>query len=947
MAYADSIVALIGNEAYDEIKAVNESLQVMLQTQMEIIKNAKSIGKGSGLSMAVNSSGQLAAVKAEAKEIQSFTAQVRSQQLADEKELNRLIALEIKEKNAKALADEKELNRLIKLEEKQALSEQKAAYKQALIEKKAADKEYTAWWAAQLKEREAAAKSFQSRATTYQTSYSGSSDTMSASAAQAGLSASQNAEAAAVREAAAAQAVYRAEKQATIQVQARSVAMTEAEIAAELEQETTLISLRAQLKALKLEYVGLTATQRQSAEGVELIGQIQKTDTAVKGLEKTMGESQRNVGNYQSALTKGFSNIWSGLRKIAYIVPGLGIAGIFALAADALIPFMKNLFTTVDKFGDLNAALKEGQKNALAEVVTLKNLYDATQNTNLSIDQRLVSVKKLQELYPVQFANLSQEVILNGDAKDSYDKLTASIYATAKAKAIESKQVEILSKGLDEETRLRQNLEKAKDEGARKFNETIKYQTRAYGGGVNQSELSLSESRKLRAEKAVVAQQELDDFHKAQDKELAILQDAQVQQTNLIIKTEKDKVVKVKKVKDTAAKEEADRIKQQYLKEAADFETTAAINKEIVDDEKHSLDTRLAAYDAYSSAIMQAVLHKDLAEKKSAEQTNNDLVEQTIKLTKERSKIISDAAKDDYETNKEYASKFQDVLDQINAERKVKDEFNAQEQKKIQDLLIDFAFAAQEAIQTALDGAYQKQIQNEQKILDSIQTTAQAKIDAVNGELISEEEKQKKIAAINARATADAIKEQEKINAIKRKQAIVDRALAIARIIENTAIAVTSVLSIPIYGEIEAAIIAAIGAAQIAAVLATPLPAYKEGTGNSKHPGGKAWVGDGGQMEVIDENGKIRLTPSTPTLVDMEPGAIVYPSVEDWINRTQGMTQKSMDNVARHAKGNGLSTAEMERLLRRVANGVEAVYSKEPIVINDGFEAYYQRKVKN
>lgn len=58
----------------------------------------------------------------------------------------------------------------------------------------------------------------------------------------------------------------------------------------------------AQLLQLKTEYRSLTAAQRESAEGKELLESIQKLDTEVKNLDYSLGDHQRNVGNYQSAL---------------------------------------------------------------------------------------------------------------------------------------------------------------------------------------------------------------------------------------------------------------------------------------------------------------------------------------------------------------------------------------------------------------------------------------------------------------------------------------------------------------------------------------------------------------------------------------------------------------------------------------------------------------------
>ena len=65
---------------------------------------------------------------------------------------------------------------------------------------------------------------------------------------------------------------------------------------------------------------------------------------------------------------------------------------------------------------------------------------------------------------------------------------------------------------------------------------------------------------------------------------------------------------------------------------------------------------------------------------------------------------------------------------------------------------------------------------------------------------------------------------------IERKQAKRDKALAVFNSLINTAVAVTAALQVPFpMGEILAGIVAALGAVQTAAILATPLPGAEEG----------------------------------------------------------------------------------------------------------------------
>lgn len=64
----------------------------------------------------------------------------------------------------------------------------------------------------------------------------------------------------------------------------------------------SLVEMSAQLAQLKQEYRGLSAAQRESAGGQQLLKTIQDMDKALKEADASMGDHQRNVGNYASAL---------------------------------------------------------------------------------------------------------------------------------------------------------------------------------------------------------------------------------------------------------------------------------------------------------------------------------------------------------------------------------------------------------------------------------------------------------------------------------------------------------------------------------------------------------------------------------------------------------------------------------------------------------------------
>lgn len=130
-------------------------------------------------------------------------------------------------------------------------------------------------------------------------------------------------------------------------------------------------------------------------------------------------------------------------------------------------------------------------------------------------------------------------------------------------------------------------------------------------------------------------------------------------------------------------------------------------------------------------------------------------------------------------------------------------------------------------------------------------------IEAVERSLATEEDKANKIAIINARA-------QSQKEAIDRRQRQLDldrarfeKAAGIARIIVDTASAVAQALpNIPL-----SVLVGALGAAQLATAIATPLPKFEDG-GIMPYTG-LAEYGHGTELR-IDPDGKVSLTSSTP-----------------------------------------------------------------------------------
>lgn len=144
----------------------------------------------------------------------------------------------------------------------------------------------------------------------------------------------------------------------------------------------------------------------------------------------------------------------------------------------------------------------------------------------------------------------------------------------------------------------------------------------------------------------------------------------------------------------------------------------------------------------------------------------------------------------------------------------------------------------------------------------------------VEKKVITEEEGEARKRAAEAQTAKKNDELEKKKQQLKHKQAVWDKANSIAQAGIATALAITRALP----NVVLAAIAGAMGAVQIATILATPIPKYAKGT--DRHKGGPAIVGDGGVPELVIFGGKSWITPDKPTVVDLPAGAVVKPNID-------------------------------------------------------------------
>lgn len=130
-----------------------------------------------------------------------------------------------------------------------------------------------------------------------------------------------------------------------------------------------------------------------------------------------------------------------------------------------------------DNTKEFNEALKAENQAIGKEISDLKILYNTATDTNKSYNERLDAVHKLQENYPSYFGNIKAEIIMNGKAQSSYEALTTSIRASARARAaqaiLEKREAERISKEEELRKRIKAKNEEIKDVKKKKGNQII------------------------------------------------------------------------------------------------------------------------------------------------------------------------------------------------------------------------------------------------------------------------------------------------------------------------------------------------------------------------------------------------------------------------------------------------------------------------------------------
>jgi TP901 family phage tail tape measure protein len=231
------------------------------------------------------------------------------------------------------------------------------------------------------------------------------------------------------------------------------------------------------------------------------------------------------------------------------------------------------------------------------------------------------------------------------------------------------------------------------------------------------------------------------------------------------------------------------------------------------------------------------------------------------------------------------------------------------------------------AIFSITTASFENQKNAIQEQIDNLDALTQKEIEGVNASADSQQDKADRIAIINARAAGQKEALERRQRQIDQEKAKFDRLKSIGEVIAGTAVNIVKVFPNPVL----IALAAAIGGAQLAQILATPIPKYKMGAGvngRPAHKGGIAQVNDGGRLEVLQTpDGAAYMAKGMNALVNMPVGTKVYPSLPDYFNTKVAYSYKMLPTSDK-----GL--VELKAVTDTISNG----YQRQTAALLDGMQ---------
>lgn len=650
-------------------------------------------------------------------------------------------------------------------------------------------------------------------------------------------------------------------------------------------QEGSVDQMRSKLELLRKQYSALGESMRLGGNGQKMLADIQKLDSAVKMATFNTGKYTDNVGNYQSAtfqltqvlrelpaftysaqtgimgisnnlpiLTDAFQKVrketgsaWQALKIFGSSLFSFG--NIFAVAVGVLTIFSDKLFASDKAAGSASKSIND-----------LKTAQDSL-NMALASAEYKKAVTDVNELR-INIDLAKQGFISKTDVVNEYNKTLGDSLGKVTSLDVAEKMLVKNGEAYIQMTLLKAAANISLERAATEYlNAELKSQEAAAKLAAGQDEEGNYKPGALESFKLLFSQglgSDADNFQKQTKNEV----DG--------IKKEGDKF------KDISAKfqEDAAKLAQAMGMDLFGKQYDVKAKKEKKVKVKPTIspnlsDTDLADMKAYYENLRKA--QTEALGNLVNDPESRAAFDESIQALINTDKPITDAQAQDL---------LKSITDKINKEAKKKENYIqfTIDVKTINEIIQ----AATTALSAINDIIYMREIAAIDKRDKKLKDSYDAEKKYIDSSFTNQADKERELAALEARREAQQKKIDRDRIAAQRKAAIAQKGYDIASIISGTAVAVISALGAKPYTPLNIAIaagVAATGAANLARVVATPLPQYFKGT-DSKPQDGPAWVGEKGVEKITLPDGTSFLSPGTATIMDLPKQTVIKPHEE-------------------------------------------------------------------
>jgi len=668
-----------------------------------------------------------------------------------------------------------------------------------------------------------------------------------------------------------------------------AIKLAKAEAVANNELAGTEERQRARLAQLTIEKSKLRVEDQNYATTLDRIQkEMNELDAALIKSGSTMQKQKANVGNYTGA-NWGLSNSINQLTREAPAFANSMNTGFMAIS--------NNIPMLVDQIGNIREANKLLREDGQKTVPVWKQFLGAffSWNTALSVGVTLLTVYggKIIDYFSGENSetkkatkNINEQTEAVKSLSDATNEQNV-INTSSKITLDEGRQLQIDLINLRRdayELQLKvneQNKEYIKDldpEEQEAYNESIK----KWGDITKINTFSMEKLMKMYDEFKLYKQ---DDFGATKDINALILTQIKIRE---IESKQNEAIAKSRKALNDQAKSDAQKLADYYSKQQKDY--LDLNEKKLTDDIKliKSNDSLTANFIENTrtqlTALREFIKTSDLSYKEQSE-AQSKITSQLKELDDlefqymENRKLAGETSVESYLEEWDVAKQFAKDKEDEDKRKKRADEDEYARRQKIAELYqrtSDIAIAGMELYNAIID----RQIAKQEYAKDNELKMAQRNYDK-NIQFGMDEVQAK--ATYEAEKNSIETKYQKKIDELKRKQAIWQKAQDISQILASGAMAQVAIWANPltiISAPVLAGILATLTALQVAAVAVRPIPPVPEyWAGTQSHKGGLAVVGDRFGTEMIElPTGERYLTPNTATLVDMPERSKVIPN---------------------------------------------------------------------